>query len=501
MINERRPTRRRHAARRGLTLVEAALSTVLVGTMLVVALNTVGASRLGQVKTADQRQGNLLAQALMSEILQQDYLEPDAGGTDIFVLEKAGLTLIKTPPALGPDTGETDGTRSAFDDVDDYNAWSASPPEDKQGTPLSNLDGWARSVVVETMNPALPTQPLGTDRGIKRITVTVTRNSVPAAELVAIRTIGLPPPGTYDLKVLLIVTDDKDPNEHELARQTLMESWGFAVTLFQVNGSQAAFDEAITGMDVGYVPMEIDPDYLGANIWEAPIGFVNEHCELTYEFGFASDTLYPYVKRITVTDNTHYITSEFPVAPLVIFSSSQLVYAMRGSTSADAQWLAETKTNPTTSYPSLAVIEKGAESVYGGTTPGRRVQLPWGGYGFNFDALNDNGQTIMKQAIEWAAEQDEASEAVCGDGTCDAGEDPCECPDDCGTPAEFEQPGDTCDDGLDNDCDGVTDCDDINCPTDPACCKGNGEACSEDWECCSNNCRVNGKCGFAAAPL
>jgi hypothetical protein len=54
----------------------------------------------------------------------------------------------------------------------------------------------------------------------------------------------------------------------------------------------------------------------------------------------------------------------------------------------------------------------------------------------------------------------------CGDGTCDPGEDQCNCPDDCGTPPSTET---SCTDGVDNDCDTYTDCDDSDCDTDPAC--------------------------------
>lgn len=53
---------------------------------------------------------------------------------------------------------------------------------------------------------------------------------------------------------------------------------------------------------------------------------------------------------------------------------------------------------------------------------------------------------------------------LCGDGTCDAGEDSCSCSSDCGNP-----PGEICADGLDNDCDGNTDCDDSDCSNDSDC--------------------------------
>jgi len=57
---------------------------------------------------------------------------------------------------------------------------------------------------------------------------------------------------------------------------------------------------------------------------------------------------------------------------------------------------------------------------------------------------------------------------VCGDGTCGAGES-CTCPADCGTPAAQEYQGATCDDGEDNDCDSLIDCDDSDCVADPFC--------------------------------
>jgi sialate O-acetylesterase len=85
------------------------------------------------------------------------------------------------------------------------------------------------------------------------------------------------------------------------------------------------------------------------------------------------------------------------------------------------------------------------------------------------------------------------SEPMCGDWTCDPGEDQCDCAVDCGAPPSTEA---VCDDGVDEDCDGGADCSDPtgDCDADPACdCLGKRAACSADSECCSSKCR-GGKC-------
>jgi hypothetical protein len=49
-----------------------------------------------------------------------------------------------------------------------------------------------------------------------------------------------------------------------------------------------------------------------------------------------------------------------------------------------------------------------------------------------------------------------------------------------------------CNDGLDNDCDGATDCADSNCTGDPACsgsCSPVGASCINNSDCCSNKCK------------
>jgi hypothetical protein len=82
----------------------------------------------------------------------------------------------------------------------------------------------------------------------------------------------------------------------------------------------------------------------------------------------------------------------------------------------------------------------------------------------------------------------------CGDGNCDASEDQCDCVNDCGTPPDSES---ICGDGIDNDCDLNTDCEDGDCVDDSVCfilCGQRGDPCIDGIDCCSGACKNNGTC-------
>ena len=149
--------------------MEAVISTVIVAVMFVAALNTVGASRVTQYKASLVGQGRMFAESLMSEILQQGYRE-------------AGTTYV-----FGREAGESDTSRAAYDDVDDYQGWTESPPVAKDGTALPNSANWRRTVTVAWVDPVNPQQVSGTETYAKRITVVVTFRNVPQATVVAIK--------------------------------------------------------------------------------------------------------------------------------------------------------------------------------------------------------------------------------------------------------------------------------------------------------------------------
>ena len=152
--------------RRGLTMMEVTISVVLVGGVLVATLNLVGPTARATQLAGDEILAAFLADELIDEIAAQAYVDPDSD---------TGV--------IGPETGETSGgTRKHFDDIDDYDGWSALSGENRDGTAKSGLVGkWQRSVEVVHVVPGDPQTTSVAETGVKRITVTVTRNGITLA--------------------------------------------------------------------------------------------------------------------------------------------------------------------------------------------------------------------------------------------------------------------------------------------------------------------------------
>lgn len=155
----------------GFSLVEAAISSIIVGGVLVASLNVIGAAAMTRHRLAQGQRARLLATDLMSELLSLPYADPTLG---------AGASP-------GPEPGEVSGTRALFDDVDDYHGWSASPPQSKDGAPLTDFAGWNRSVTCRYVEMDTLTEMVG-NTGIIEITVSIRRKGTTLDSLVALRT-------------------------------------------------------------------------------------------------------------------------------------------------------------------------------------------------------------------------------------------------------------------------------------------------------------------------
>lgn len=378
---------------RGFSLVEAVVSILIVGVTIVAAMNMAGSSRTAQYKLANRSRAMPLAKDLMAEILSHVYEEPD------------------DPPEMGRESGESGGSRGGWDDVDDYHGWSASPPENSDGSVMADLTGWTRNVEVQRVDPDDLSQVSASETGIKRITVTVKRGDLTAASLVAIRTSAWPEQDNAP-KVLFVVRDKTSPTAQEQLRQALMESWGFTVTLISDHDPQSDYDAAVADHDVAYVPEGVDETQLGVKLKSAAIGAVLEEALLADEFGIGSGVQYKTRDEVKILDTTHYITSFFSGTGYhVVYAPAQPVSALNyGAIAPGATVLGENYNvgSDSNNKASLIVLETGADLDGGGTAAGRRVKLPWADTDFDVNTVNSDGQELMKRTIEWAASKEQS---------------------------------------------------------------------------------------------
>ncbi len=151
--------------RRALTLVEVMFSVVVMSTMMVAALGSIGGAAKTRIAQKEASQGMTLARQLMSEILQTRYAD-----------------LVN--PLFGVEAGEV---RSTWDDVDDYNGLDQPSACSSTGTVLTGATNWRRQVSVAWVNAATPNTVSATETGLKRIIVTVTSPSGRVTTLKALR--------------------------------------------------------------------------------------------------------------------------------------------------------------------------------------------------------------------------------------------------------------------------------------------------------------------------
>lgn len=137
-------------------LVEVLVSSILVGVVMVAALNTVGSSLRTQRASIEESLGELLAERLLSEVLALPYADAQ-----------------NSSAACGRDSGEAAGARPVWDDCDDFKGFSETPPTDLVGAPIAGATGWTWGVDVKWIDSSFGATSLF-DLGLKKITVTVT---------------------------------------------------------------------------------------------------------------------------------------------------------------------------------------------------------------------------------------------------------------------------------------------------------------------------------------
>jgi type II secretory pathway pseudopilin PulG len=174
--------------RRGISLVEVTISMVIVSIMSMGVIQMTGVSARTRALSTDRVRGLALANDLLAEIQTRHWADPDSG-----------------VGSFGVRVDEYDGTtRTAYNDIDDYDGWEQSPPLQINGDPVPGFEGWTRSVSVEyALVSGTDVVTSGSFETGKLITVTVLRNGRLVAEVSAFRALAwdqaeagaLPPTG------------------------------------------------------------------------------------------------------------------------------------------------------------------------------------------------------------------------------------------------------------------------------------------------------------------
>ena len=152
-----------HRGRRGKThpgfsYVEILMAAVIMSILLVSALRLSGNLGRSQQFLTGRESAGMLILNLLAEIEKQNYRDPAA-----------------IDDTLGRETGESASARLNYDDIDDYDGWTANPPEDQSGQSYSQYSHLSRSVSVRYVAAYDFMQTVGTNEGFKEVTITISR--------------------------------------------------------------------------------------------------------------------------------------------------------------------------------------------------------------------------------------------------------------------------------------------------------------------------------------
>ncbi|CAN5864146.1 hypothetical protein BH11PLA1_BH11PLA1_09980 [soil metagenome] len=167
--------------RRAVTLVECVMAIAVFSVGAAASLRAAGAAMRTAATASRSGAGALLADALLTEVLQHPY-SPAAAASGASV--GAGVSVLGGSVALG---GSIPQLLPAAATIDDYNNYADPKPVDAAGIPVTTKFGYTRKVTVQYVTLASPSVVTGIDQGLKRITITVTYNAIPVAQRTALK--------------------------------------------------------------------------------------------------------------------------------------------------------------------------------------------------------------------------------------------------------------------------------------------------------------------------
>ena len=142
--------------RSGFTLIEAALVTTIISFGVLAMLQLLAVGTVSNNDGAQMSTAINLAKGIREMMVGMSIADP------------------ATPTHWGSEAGENLAT---YNDIDDFDGKTYSPPIDARRTSIAALNDWSQSIRVQTVDPNLLTStvPNGTTAAV-RVTVTVSHN-------------------------------------------------------------------------------------------------------------------------------------------------------------------------------------------------------------------------------------------------------------------------------------------------------------------------------------
>ncbi|MEM8739607.1 MAG: LamG-like jellyroll fold domain-containing protein [Planctomycetota bacterium] len=200
-------------------------------------------------------------------------------------------------------------------------------------------------------------------------------------------------------RAVLVLVDNATPNAADQAKLDQLTAWGYTVSHLQDSANLAAYDAACAGVDVVYISQECSSNSIGNKLDDQPVGVVSEEHGMSDDLGMSTSAGVYSGDRIDLIDASHPVTAGLSVGEVVVTSGSTDLIRMSGTPASGLRVLAERVSN---TDPVLAVVDLGDTLTDGNPSPQRRVFLPVGGNGFRIDELTGAGETLVRQAIDWA---------------------------------------------------------------------------------------------------
>jgi prepilin-type N-terminal cleavage/methylation domain-containing protein len=154
---------RRRGHRRGFTLIEAAMVTVIIGVGVMATLQLVAAGTMANVDSSELTTGLHLAGNVREMMVDLKFKESATAAT------------------WGPEPEElaANAVKTAYDDVDDFDGKVFSPPLSGRRDPILSYANWTQALEVYSVDENLVTSKSGKDNvtfPMSRVVVRISRN-------------------------------------------------------------------------------------------------------------------------------------------------------------------------------------------------------------------------------------------------------------------------------------------------------------------------------------